>query len=239
MRGQTDSIKEHRALTTSKRTVRSAWGSPPEAGESPRSGLADAVIKSKCKARIRSKTLDMPALSDERLSDALWIVHGSDYNHFGTRRSLLPSRPTPGHHRPPARQDPSFHRLVAAAAEQGTGALCGFRRHPPARRVRSARCRPQEARPQRLGERGDGSADLAEDLRLSSRTGLGTVEDAGAQAEGARGADGSRRVARAGSARPRRSAWPRPEGRRGRRYRHPCADQPRTPRQSAFAAEGL
>src|SRR5437764_1897969 len=98
MRGQTDSIKDHRALTTSKRTVRSAWGSPPEAGESPRSGLADAVIKSKCKARIRSKTLDMPALSDERLSDALWIVHGSDYNHFGTRRSLLPSRPTPGHH---------------------------------------------------------------------------------------------------------------------------------------------
>jgi len=33
-------------------------------------------------------------------------------------------------HRPSARQDPSFHRLVAAAADRGTDALRGLRRHP-------------------------------------------------------------------------------------------------------------
>jgi len=35
-----------------------------------------------------------------------------------------------------------------------------------------ARYRPQEARPQRLGQRGNGSPDLAENLRFSSRTRL-------------------------------------------------------------------
>ena len=46
----------------------------------------------------------------------------------------------------------------------GADALRGLRRHPSARRVRGARRRPQEARPQRLGQRGNGSPDLAQDL---------------------------------------------------------------------------
>ena len=46
----------------------------------------------------------------------------------------------------------------------GADALRGLRRHPFARRVRSARRRSEEAQPQRLGQRGDGSPDLAKDL---------------------------------------------------------------------------
>ena len=65
------------------------------------------------------------------------------------------------HHRPSAGQDPSFHRLVAPAADRGADALRGLRRHPSARRVRGAGRRPQEARPQRLGQRGNGGPDLA------------------------------------------------------------------------------
>ena len=57
--------------------------------------------------------------------------------------------------------------------------------------------------------------------------------------QGTRGADRGRRLARAGGAEPRRTAQPRAERRRGRRYRHPCADQPGEARQSALAAEGL
>jgi len=64
-----------------------------------------------------------------------------------------------------------------------------LRRHPFARRVRSTRRRPQEARPQRVGQPGDGSPDLAEDLRLSSRARLGAPENAGPQAQGTCGAD--------------------------------------------------
>ena len=56
-------------------------------------------------------------------------------------------------HRPPPGQDPPLHRLVAPAADQGADALRGVRRHASARRVRSARCRPQEAPPQRMGLR--------------------------------------------------------------------------------------
>ena len=128
------------------------------------------------------------------------------------------------HHRPPPRQDPPLHRLVAPAADRGADALRGLRRHPFARRVRRARRRPEEARPQRLGQRGNGSPDLAEDLRLPPRARLGAAEDAGAQAEGTGGADGSRGLARTGGAEPRRAAQPRAEGRRGRRHRHPRAD---------------
>jgi ribonuclease D len=50
------------------------------------------------------------------------------------------------------------------------------------------------------------------ELRLSPRAGLGATEDARAQAEGTGGAHGSRGLAGAGSAVPRRSAQPRPEG---------------------------
>src|SRR5207247_8340033 len=64
--------------------------------------------------------------------------------------------------------------------------------YPSARRVHRTRRRSQEARPKRLGERGDGSADLAQDLRFSSRTRLGAAEDAGPQTQGSGGADGSR-----------------------------------------------
>ena len=78
-----------------------------------------------------------------------------------------------------------------------------------------------------------------EDLRLPPRTRLGAAEDAGAQAQGTGGADGSRGLARTGGAEPRRSAQPRAEGRCGRRHRHPCADQPRAAGQSALAAEGF
>src|SRR5215211_6152231 len=49
-------------------------------------------------AQIRRKTLDISALSAERLSEALWTVHGSDHYHLGARRSLRPPRPTSRHH---------------------------------------------------------------------------------------------------------------------------------------------
>ncbi len=55
----------------------------------------------------------------------------------------------------------------------------------------------------------------------------------------AAGADGSRGLARAGGAKPRRPAQPRAQGRCGRRHRHPCPDQPRAAGKFAFAAEGL
>ena len=71
------------------------------------------------------------------------------------------------HHRPPARQDPPLHRLVAPATDRRPDALCGLRRHPLARCVHGAGRRSEKARPQRLGERGNGGSDLAEDLRLS------------------------------------------------------------------------
>ncbi len=53
------------------------------------------------------------------------------------------------------------------------------------------------------------------------------------------GADGSRGLARTGSAKPRRAAQPGAEGRHGRRHRHPRADHARETRQSALAAEGF
>ncbi len=52
-------------------------------------------------------------------------------------------------------------------------------------------------------------------------------------------ADGNRGLARTGGAKPRRPAQPRPQGRRGRGYRHPRTDHSRTARQSALAAEGI
>ncbi len=110
------------------------------------------------------------------------------------------------HHRPPARQDPPLHRLVAPAADEGSARLRRGGRHPSARCLRSARRRSQETRPQRLGQRGNGSPHLAENLRLPSRARLGAIEDPRSQTEGTRRPDGSRRLARAGSAEPRRSA---------------------------------
>ena len=53
-------------------------------------------------------------------------------------------------------------------------ALRGLRRHPFARRVRRARRRPEEARPQRLGQRGNGSPDLAENLSISTPSAPGS-----------------------------------------------------------------
>jgi ribonuclease D len=82
-------------------------------------------------------------------------------------------------------------------------------------------------------------AALDIDLKKRGRTRLGAAEDTGPQAQGTGGADGSRRLARTGGAKPRRAAQPRAEGRCGRRHRHPCADQPGAAGQSAFAAEGF
>ena len=85
----------------------------------------------------------------------------------------------------------------------------------------------------------DGGPDLAQDLRLPPRARLGAAEDAGAQAEGPRRADGGRGLARAGSAEPRRAARPRAEGRGHQRHRDPRAEHAGEARQSALGAEGL
>lgn len=52
---------------------------------------------------------------------------------------------------------------------------------------RSARCRSQEARPQRMGQRGDGYPDLSKDLRRPARARMGTAQNPRPQAEGSRG----------------------------------------------------
>src|SRR5436190_10436840 len=49
-------------------------------------------------AQIRRKTLDISALSAERLSEALWTVHGSDHYHPRARRNLRPPRQTSRHY---------------------------------------------------------------------------------------------------------------------------------------------
>src|SRR5258708_6477450 len=108
--------------------------------------------------------------------------------------------------RPPARQGPPFYRLVAPAADRRTDALRGVRRHPSARCVHGTGRRSQKARPQRLGQRGDGGSDLTKDLRLSPRTRVGAAEDAGTQTKRARGPDGSRGMARTGGEKPRRNS---------------------------------
>ncbi len=65
------------------------------------------------------------------------------------------------------------------------------------------------------------------------------LQDARAQAQGARRADGGRGLARARGADPRRAARARAQGRRGRRHRGAGADHDRAARQPALAAEGL
>jgi ribonuclease D len=58
---------------------------------------------------------------------------------------------------------PSFHRLVAAAAERGADALRGLRRHPFARGVHGTGCRSQKRdRSDWVSE--EWSPDLAKDL---------------------------------------------------------------------------
>ena len=96
-----------------------------------------------------------------------------------------------------------------------------------------------QARPRRLAARRDARADLARDLPHGAPARLGAAEDAGAQAEGTRGDDRGRRLARARGADPRRAAQPRAQGRRHRRHRDPGADHHRAPRRTALAAEGL
>ena len=90
----------------------------------PPSGRKKAVLRLKCRAQIPPNTLDISALSAERLSDASWIVHGSDYHHFRPRRRLLPARPAQGHHRRhrvPAGDDLLSPALRRADGERGRG----------------------------------------------------------------------------------------------------------------------
>src|SRR5215467_3025106 len=91
-------------------------------------------------------------------------------------------------------------------------------------------------RPRRVGRRGDGGAHLARHLPGRARARLAAAQDAGAQAEGARGADGGRGLARARGADPRRAARPRAQGRRGGRDRPAGADHGRAARGLALAA---
>ena len=69
-----------------------------------------------------------------------------------------------------------------------------------------ARRRSRQARPHRLGGGRDGSPDLARHLPHGAGARLAAAQDARAQAEGARGADGGRGLARARGADARRAA---------------------------------
>ena len=113
------------------------------------------------------------------------------------------------------------------------------RRHASARRLSEACRRSREARAHQLGRGGDGGAHLARDLPRRSGARLGAAQDPRAQAEGARRADGGRRLARARGADARRAARARAQGRRDRRYRRAGADHDRAARSPALAAEGL
>jgi ribonuclease D len=62
------------------------------------------------------------------------------------------------------------------------------------------------------------------DLRRPARARMGAAQNPRPQAEGSRSADGSRGMARTGSAEPRRAALARAEGRRYRRYCNPRTD---------------
>src|SRR5829696_3308596 len=88
----------------------------------PPDGRKKAVLRLKSRAQIPRNTLDISAFSAERLSDASWIVHGSDYHHFRPRRRLLPARPAQGHHRRhrvPAGDDLLSPALRRADGERG------------------------------------------------------------------------------------------------------------------------
>jgi hypothetical protein len=68
----------------------------PFAGRARKSASAakrpqKVVLCFKSRAKICPKTLDISALSAERLSEALWTVHGSDYHHFGPCVRLRPA----------------------------------------------------------------------------------------------------------------------------------------------------
>ena len=88
-------------------------------------------------------------------------------------------------------------------------------------------------------QRRDGGPDLARHLPRRSGARLDAAQDPRAQAQGARGADRGRGLARARGADPRRAALARAQGRRHRRHRRAGADHGRAARAPALAAEGL
>ena len=75
--------------------------------------------------------------------------------------------------------------------------------------------------------------------RVEPERRLAAAQDPRAQAEGARGADRGRGLARARGAEPRRAALARAQGRDRRRHRDPGADHARAARVAALAAQGL
>ena len=133
---------------------------------------------------------------------------------WATATSISYDQLVAAHHRRQSRQVAPLHRLDAAAAERGAARLRHLRRDPSARRLSQALRRSRQARAQRLDARGDEGPHLARHLSVRARARLGTPEDTGAQAQGARRADRGRGLARARGAGARRAARPRAQGRR-------------------------
>src|SRR6185503_15360978 len=90
-----------------------------------------------------------------------------------------------------------------------------------------------------MAELRDGCVDLARDLPDGAGKRLAAPAHARAQAEGAGGADRDRGLARARGQGARRPAWPRAEGRSGRRYRGTGADLSRATVVLAVIAQGV
>ena len=78
------------------------------------------------------------------------------------------------HHRRPLDKSHRFTDWSRRPLSRAQITLRGLRRHPSARRLHRARRRPQEARPHRLGQRGDGGPDLAARPTTSSRSAPGS-----------------------------------------------------------------
>ena len=128
----------------------------------------------------------------------------------------------PAHHRRQPRQVASLYRLDTATAERSAARLCSLRCDPSVQGLFNAVRRARKAEARRLDARGDEGAHLSRYLSLRARACLGAPEDAGAQGQGARGADRGGGLARAGGAGARRPARKSAQGRC--HWRHCIAD---------------
>src|SRR6516165_2669210 len=77
------SLKPKAVRAPSPLLIAKPTGAPRRRRESD--GWLRLSVSAKCKPRIHAETLDISALSAERLWAESWIVHGPDYHHFGTR----------------------------------------------------------------------------------------------------------------------------------------------------------